>query len=88
MTLTVTSIITFVTLIIGSISKKYNLINKKYIPIQNIVIGLISGVIAYLTGLESNFFSAITICLISSLSAGGIYDTIKIRKDENIENKS
>ena len=39
MEITITSIISFVTLVIGFISKKLKIVNKKYIPYQNILIG-------------------------------------------------
>lgn len=88
MEISITSIITFVTLIIGYIAKKFNLVNKKYLPIQNIVIGIISGTLVYLTGLSNNFINAIITCLISALGAGGLYDTLNIKKGETNENKS
>lgn len=82
--LTIPSIIASITLIIGVISKKLKLVNKKYIPIQNILIGVVSGIIVYCADLESTLFRAISVCLISSLSAGGLYDTFKIKKDGEI----
>lgn len=76
MEITIPSIISLVTFMIGYISKFLG-INSKYIPLQNIIIGIISGIIIYVLKLESNIFNAIVICLISSLSAGGLYDSIK-----------
>lgn len=86
MEITVASIIAFVTLIIGAITKKFNIVNKKFIPIQNIVIGILSGLLVFLTGLDNNIFSALVTCLMSSLSAGGLYDSITIRKEKINEN--
>lgn len=83
MEITIPGIITFVTLIIGYISNHFNLIDKKYIPFQNITIGIISGVLVYIIGLESSISNAIIICLISSLGAGGLYDTLKTKKEVN-----
>ena len=74
MELTIASVIAFITLIIGEITKKLGLVNKKYIPIQSVVIGLISGFVCYITDLEPNIITAIITCVICSLSASGLYD--------------
>lgn len=79
MEITVPSIITFVTLIMGMISKKFNIMNSKHIPFQNVLIGIVSGVLVFLTDLEPNILNAIITCLIASLGAGGLYDTIKAK---------
>lgn len=79
MEITIPSIITFVTLIMGMISKKFNIMNSKHIPFQNVLIGIVSGVLVFLTDLEPNILNAIIICLIASLGAGGLYDTIKAK---------
>lgn len=88
MELTIPSIIASITLIIGVISKKLKFVNKKYIPIQNILIGVISGIVVYCADLESTLLRAISVCLISSLSAGGLYDTFKIKNQETDSGKS
>lgn len=80
MEITIPSIITFVTLIMGMISKKFNIMNSKHIPFQNVLIGIVSGVLVFLTDLEPNILNAIITCLIASLGAGGLYDTIKSQK--------
>ncbi len=79
MEITIPSIITFVTLIMGMISKKFNIMNSKHIPFQNVLIGIVSGVLVFLTDLEPNILNAIITCLIASLGAGGLYDTIKAK---------
>lgn len=79
MEITIPSIITFVTLIMGMISKKFNIMSSKHIPFQNVIIGVISGLLVYLTDLEPNIFNAFITCLIASLGAGGLYDTIKAK---------
>lgn len=85
MELTVAGVITFVTLILGQITKKIGLVDKKYIPYQSFVIGLISGAICYFTGLIENVGTAIITCLISSLSASGLYDTLEVHTKESGE---
>lgn len=79
MEITIPSIITFVTLIMGMISKKFNIMNSKHIPFQNVLIGIVSGLLVFLTDLEPNILNAIITCLIASLGAGGLYDTIKAK---------
>lgn len=79
MEITIPSIITFVTLILGMISKKFSIMNSKHIPFQNVLIGIVSGVLVFLTDLEPNILNAIITCLIASLGAGGLYDTIKAK---------
>lgn len=79
MEITIPSIITFVTLIMGMISKKFSIMNSKHIPFQNVLIGIVSGVLVFLTDLEPNILNAIITCLIASLGAGGLYDTIKVK---------
>lgn len=79
MKITIPSIITFVTLIMGMISKKFSIMNSKHIPFQNVLIGIVSGVLVFLTDLEPNILNAIITCLIASLGAGGLYDTIKAK---------
>ena len=82
MELTITGIVAFITLIIGQITKKLGLVNKKYIPYQNLAIGIISGLICWLIELEPNFTKAILSCLIASYGAGGLYDNLTIRSDK------
>lgn len=83
MELTAFSVISLVTLIIGFISKKLKIVDKKYIPLQNVVIGIISGVIVYFAEIETSIFRAIILCLIGALSAGGVYDALKVGGDKN-----
>lgn len=78
MELTISGIVAFVTLILGQITKKLGLVDKKYIPIQSVVIGLVSGLIAWLTELDTNIVSAMITCLISSLCASGLYDVAEL----------
>ena len=74
-----------ITYIFGVLSKKYNWIESKYIPIQNLLIGLLTGLIAYAVGLNNNIVGSIVSCLIGSVSAGGIYDTVQTRFEKREE---
>lgn len=68
-----TSVITY---IFGIISKKFNIMESKYIPYQNFVIGLISGILAHVLGL-GELVPCVIYCLAGSMGAGGIYDFSK-----------
>lgn len=83
MELTAFSVISLVTFIIGFISKKLKIVDKKYIPLQNVVIGIISGFIVYFAEIETSIFRSIVLCLIGALSAGGAYDALNIGDDKN-----
>jgi hypothetical protein len=82
MNLTITGIIAVVTYLMGQITKKLGWVNKKYIPIQNIVIGLISGVLCWLVDLEPDIVKAIIACIITCLGTGGAYDLATINHSE------
>lgn len=78
MELTVSGIVAFVTLFLGQFTKKLGLVNKKYIPIQSVVVGILSGLIVWLTELDTNIVSAMITCIISSLCASGLYDVAEL----------
>ena len=82
MEITYLIVIALVAYILGSITSLFiSFIPNKYIPIQNVLIGLISAFICYFTKVESNLFDAIVICLLSTMGAGGIADLVKLRKE-------
>ena len=88
MKITYIIIITLVTYILGTITKIFvEQVPNKYIPFQNVLIGLISGLICYFSKIETNLIEALVICIISTMSAGGIADLMKIKK-EGDENKN
>lgn len=68
-----------VTLIFGELSKRFGWVKKKYIPYQNITIGIIAGLLVYFVGLEESILSSILACLFSALCAGGTYDLAKTK---------
>lgn len=82
MEITMMSIITIVTAIMtylfGLLSKKVTWFKDEYIPLQNFVIGIVSGIICGLLNIDGmNITTAIITCLSSSMAAGGIYDMVK-----------
>ena len=80
MEITYVVIITLVTYVLGAITKTFiAAIPDKYIPLQNVVIGLVSALICYFTKVEPNLLQAIVLCLVSTMGAGGIADLLKIK---------
>ena len=77
-------VITIVAYILGSITKIFiDKIPNKYIPLQNVFVGLTSALICYFMKIETNLLQAITLCLMATMGAGGIADLMKIGKGEN-----
>ncbi len=89
MTLTISVIVMLVTYICGAITKIFiEEIPNRYIPIQNVIIGIISGVICFFIKIDDNIIESILICLMSALSAGGISDLVDTNKKANIDDIS
>ena len=83
MEITYVVIITIVAYILGSITKVFiDTIPNKYIPLQNVLIGLISALICYFSNIETNLLQSVVLCLMATMSAGGIADLTKINKKE------
>ena len=68
-----------VTAICGTLAKKCNWATQDYIPYQNIVIGIVAGILVFATGLNTNILSALILCVFSATAAGGIYDITKTK---------
>lgn len=80
MNITYTVILVLVAYIFGAITKTFiDEIPNKYIPIQNVLIGLISGLICFFCKIEPNLLNAIVLCLMATMGAGGIADLINIK---------
>lgn len=67
-----------ITAIIGVFTKD-TLIDSKYIPIQNLVIGILSGLLAIVTGIYDNTINAMLIGIAISFGVGGAYDMVQIK---------
>jgi len=79
MTITYLIIISIVAYIFGAITKIFiDSIPNKYIPIQNVIIGLISAFICYFCKIETDLLQSIVLCLLATMGAGGIYDLVKL----------
>ena len=80
MEITYVVIIAIIAYIFGSITKIFiDEIPNKFIPIQNVIIGVISAIICYFTGIEPNLLQSIVLCLVATMGAGGIADLINIK---------
>lgn len=80
MEITYVIIIAIIAYICGAITKIFiDEIPNKFIPIQNVVIGAISAIICYFTGIEPNLLQAIVLCLVATMGAGGVADLINIK---------
>ena len=80
MEITYVIIIGIIAYIFGAITKLFiEEIPNKFIPIQNVVVGVISAVICYFTGIEPNLLQAIVLCLVATMGAGGVADLINIK---------
>lgn len=71
----ISTIITIVTVVVtficGLIAKKVSWFNNKLIPIQNLLIGIIAGVIYYLITKDINM-----VIVTVGLGTGGAYDLV------------
>ena len=80
MEITYVVIIAIIAYIFGAITKLYvEEIPNKFIPIQNVIIGVISAIICFFTKIEPNLLQAIVLCLVATMGAGGIADLINIK---------
>ena len=84
MEITYVVIIAIIAYIFGAITKIFiDTIPNRYIPIQNVIIGLISALICYFTGIETNLLQSIVLCIVACMGAGGIADLINIKNKED-----
>lgn len=83
MEITYVVIISIITYIFGAITKCFvDSVPNKFIPIQNVVIGVVAGLICYFTKIEPNLLQAIVLCLVASMGAGGVADLSKLKDSE------
>ena len=82
MEITVAVIIMAVTLVAGEITKVTPIPNK-YIPLQNLIIAIISSVICIIFKVEGmTALETVLTCIFGTMSAGGIVDLKKVGKSE------
>ena len=76
-------ILAIVTYIFGAITKIFiDKVPNKFIPLQNVLIGVFSALICYFFGIETNLLQAFVLCLSAALSAGGVADLVKIAQKQ------
>lgn len=77
MEITYVVIVAVVTYALGAITKTFvKTVPNKYIPLQNLVIGIISAVVCIYTKVEVNGMQAFILCIISASGAGGVHDLL------------
>lgn len=80
MEVTYVVIVGIITYVLGAITKLFvDAIPNKYIPIQNVIIGLISGLVCYFTKIESNLLQSLVLCFTAATAAGGTADLLKTK---------
>ena len=90
MELTYMAVVAAITFILAEALKNFNFY-KKYLPLVNLGVGIVSAVICYFTGILPNgtlilFIEALGMCIMASLTAGGAYDVFAIGKKKGNEN--
>ena len=84
MTITLSVVIMLVAYTFGDITKIFiEKLPNKYIPIQNIIIGIVSGIVCYFLKIDDSMLNSILLGIMSTMSAGGIADLIKIPKTDD-----
>ena len=82
MEMTVALIVMAVTLVAGEITKITEIPNK-YIPLQNLIIAVISSIVCITFKVENlGILETLITCIFACMSAGGIADLKKITKGE------
>ncbi len=80
MEITYVVIIGIIAYVFGAITKLFiEEIPNKYIPLQNVLVGIISAIICYFTKIEPNLLQAIVLCLVATMGAGGVADLINMK---------
>lgn len=77
MEITYAVIVAIVTLAAGAITKAFvEAIPDRFIPLQNLLIGIISAILCIVFDVELNVLQAFVLCIMASLGAGGAYDLV------------
>lgn len=79
MEITYVVIVALVAYVFGAITKTFiDNVPNKFIPIQNVAIGILSALICYFTKIETSLLQSIVLCLVATMGAGGVADLIKL----------
>ena len=81
MEITYVIIVGIITYILGAITKTFiDVIPNRFIPLQNVIIGIISGLVCYFTKVEPILLQALVLCFMTAMGAGGTYDLTQTNK--------
>lgn len=78
----ITLVVGIVTYIFGELSKKFNWVEKEFIIIQDIIIGVLSATLYYIFIDGSSVKNAIVV-VFGALGAAGVYDLTRLPKKVN-----
>ena len=82
MEITIALVVMAITLLAGEITKVTTIPNK-YIPLQNVIIAILSSIVCIIFKVEGmGILETIITCIFASMSAGGIADIKKVAKNE------
>jgi len=71
MTITYIVIIAVVAYVFGAITKAFiENVPNKFIPLQNVVIGIVSALICYFCKIETVLLQSVILCLVATMGAG------------------
>lgn len=77
-------VIALITFCLGAITKAFvTSVPSKFIPLQNVAIGLISGFICYFAKVEPTLLSSLVLCTTASMGAAGVYDLKTVVKNSS-----
>ncbi len=83
MEITYVVIIAVVAYVFGAITKTFiEDIPNRFIPLQNVIVGIVSALICYFMKIETDLLQSVVLCLVATMGAGGISDLIKLFKKE------
>ncbi len=75
MQVTYVVVVGLMTYILGAVTKTFvDQVPNRYIPMQNLLIGLISAGICVYAKIETDVLQAIVLCVSASAGAGGLHD--------------
>lgn len=81
MTISISIVVMLISYILGAITKMFiKIVPDNFIPIQNVYIGLLSGLVCFFLGLYTNLLTSIIECTIATLGAGGMSQIIDPEK--------
>jgi len=68
-----------VTAVLGSFTKKGK-VPKRFIPLQNAIVGMIAGLLSVYFEVYDNVIVAMFMCLAVSMGVGGVYDATQTKR--------